>query len=233
MPEIDIPSETLNAIFATGEVLTPDDQPIPLRSGISIVNANALYGAVRERQPKLVVEIGMAHGISSLAIATALHENGGGGRLISIDPYQHARYQGVGMANLRRAGLAGCHTLLEQPDYLALPGLLVDGTQVDIGYIDGYHTFDYTLLDFFYLDKMLPVGGLVGFNDVLWRAVRKVIRFVRTHRQYRELKLAAPDYASHRPFVTTLRRLTRLSKSDRYFEKLAAWEPRYDYFRGF
>ncbi len=229
----EIPSETLTAIFATGEVLTPDGQPVPLRSGISVVNANALYGAVRARRPQLVVEIGMAHGISSLAIATALHENGDGGRLISIDPFQHARYQGVGVANLSRAGLSGCHTLLEQPDYLALPGLLAEGAQVDLGYIDGYHTFDYTLLDFFYLDRLLPVGGVVGFNDVLWRAVRKVIGFVKTHRKYQELKLAAPDYHSHRPFVTTLRRLTRLSKSDRYFEKLAAWEPRYDYFRPF
>ena len=33
--------------------------------------------------------------------------------------------------------------------------------QYDLIFIDGMHTFDYTLVDFFYADMLLPVGGLL------------------------------------------------------------------------
>ena len=46
--------------------------------------------------------------------------------------------------------------------------------------VDGWHTFDYALLDFWYADKMLDVNGVVGFNDCGWRAVSKAIGFVLT-----------------------------------------------------
>ena len=68
-----------------------------------------------------------------------------------------------------------------------LPKLLEKGVVLDLAFIDGWHTFDYTLLDFFYIDKMLRPGGVVLLHDRSWPSKQKVMRFIKTHRKYREL----------------------------------------------
>ena len=80
------------------------------------------------------------------------------------------------MLNLRRAGLDGSPPSRSSGvDYLALPQLVGDRQTIQFAYIDGWHTFDYTLLDFFYVDKMLDPGGVVAFNDCALPSVRRVI----------------------------------------------------------
>ena len=44
--------------------------------------------------------------------------------------------------------------------------------------------FDFTLVDFFFIDPMLNVGGAVAFDDANWPAIRKVCRFVKTNLAY-------------------------------------------------
>ncbi|GJG85086.1 hypothetical protein tb265_02670 [Gemmatimonadetes bacterium T265] len=223
-------------LFDTHQVTDADGQVRTVDSEIGEALADALYRTVLARRPRLVVEIGMANGVSSLAILSALRDaersgSAAGARLISIDPFQHAQWHGVGLTNVARAGLGGAHQLLEQPDYLALPDLLRAGTRVDFAYIDGWHTFDYTLLDFWYVDKMLHAGGVVAFNDCGWRAVHKAIRFVQTHRRYAELDVGLPkNYAAGDPLRTLVRRAMRWNTNDRYFEKREDWEPSWNFY---
>src|SRR6185436_18808594 len=120
----------------------------PVNSEIRRRYAEALYRFVLNQRPKLVVEVGLANGASTLSILTALAAVGGDGRLISIDPFQKTDYREQGLINVERAGLAARHEWVEEADYLSLPRMLGRGTQVDFGYVDGWHTFDYTLLDF-------------------------------------------------------------------------------------
>jgi hypothetical protein len=150
-------------------------------------------------KPQLVVEVGMAYGISTLAILTGLRDLKANGKLISIDPGQSVHFHDVGQTNVQRAGYADNHILFEKYDYLALPQLIQENTKVDFAYIDGWHTFDYTLLDFFLLDKMLCVNGIVGFNDCALPAVRKVLGFVKTHRKYRKIDVGLnPNYITRK-----------------------------------
>jgi hypothetical protein len=39
------------------------------------------------------------------------------------------------------------------------------------------HTFDYALVDFFYIDKMLNIGGVVIFDDLSYPSIRKLCRY--------------------------------------------------------
>ena len=56
---------------------------------------------------------------------------------------------------------------------------------MQFAFIDGWHTFDYTFIDFFYIDRILDVGGVVVFDDTNdYLAVRKVVRYALTHRAY-------------------------------------------------
>lgn len=201
-------------------------------SGIDEPYAEALYRMVLNLRPACCLEIGMAYGVSSLAILTALRQIGEG-RLTSIDPNQSTEFSGAGSQAVRRAGLDAYHTLIERPDFQALPALLDDRVRLDFAYIDGWHTFDYTLLDFFYIDKMLNVGGVVGFNDCGFASVDRVLRFVRSHRRYAEIEVGLPRFRPGLPYVRGAARYLLggpRSEADRYFRKTQAWEPDWDFY---
>jgi hypothetical protein len=175
----------------------------------------------------------MAYGASSLAILTALKEVGEGGQLISIDPSQTNGWHGIGTNNLVRAGLADAHRLIEQLDYVALPQLLQEKLTFDLAYIDGWHTFDHALLDFFYIDKMLSPRGTVGFNDCGFPSVFKAIRFVQTHRNYRELDVGLPPRYYGGMLRSLAKRIIGRNASDRYFEKVSEHSEAHNFYARF
>jgi predicted O-methyltransferase YrrM len=216
-------------------------EQIPIHSSIPPAYAEALYETVLRADPAIVVEVGMAFGASSLAILSALRDGNRDGRLISIDPTQSSDWKGCGLAAIARAGLEKRHELIEDYDYNALPRLLAAGLKIDFAYIDGWHTFDYALVDWWYVDKMLTVDGIVGFNDCSWPAVDKIIKFVLSHRKYHEIDVGLPvTLAGWDHKRELLRRLTFGRKKewyrrweDRYLKKSANWEPKWDFFAPF
>ena len=202
-------------------------------SAIAREYAQALYEAVRRYNPKTVIEVGLANGASAVAIASALASNGAG-RLISIDPNQREQYDSRGLEAMARSGLAQYHELIEEPSYLALPGLLRRGVKADFAYIDGWHSFDYVLVDFFYVDKLLLPDGIVAFNDTGFRSVDKVLRFARQYRKYTEIDVGLKRaYPGRNPVFALRRRLMGLQAQDRYFQKQCDWEPRWDFYAPF
>ncbi|HYG25955.1 MAG TPA: class I SAM-dependent methyltransferase [Caulobacteraceae bacterium] len=218
----------LEAVFASGSVLDAAGNPHPVHSHVPRDFAEALLREVKKRKPRVVLEVGMAYGVSSLAIAYGLQP---GARFISIDPFQNSQWEGIGKANVARTGAA--HELVEELSHFALPRLLAEGLEVDFAYIDGNHTFEAVLLDFFYIDKMLKVGGVVAFNDAGWPAIHRVLRFVTRHRKYREIDVGLPktygkSLRNHIP-----NRLAGRFSADRYFEKVEDFEPRYDFWAPF
>jgi hypothetical protein len=194
--------------------------------GVALEYAIGMYRALVRKNPRIVLEIGMENGASTLTILSALSQLGGDRTLISIDPGQSGYWRSVGLTNVKANGFAHLHRLIEEPDYVALPKLLEQKFTPDAAYIDGWHTFDYVLLDFFYVDKLLPVGGIVGFNDAGWRAIRRVLRFMATHRRYTELDVGIqPNYLGRNVAATVGRRILNVVNNDRWFEKAEAWEP--------
>ena len=57
-----------------------------------------------------------------------------------------------------------------------------------MAFVDGWHTFDYTLIDFFYIDQILKVGGIIAFHDMYGLSKQKVLKYILTHRKYRVMK---------------------------------------------
>jgi predicted O-methyltransferase YrrM len=196
--------------------------------------AIALFRIVVTRQPTTMLEIGMANGASTIAILSALAELGGKRLLISIDPNQSSEWHNVGINNVTANGLMSYHRLIEEPDYLALPNLVREHTPLEAAYIDGWHTFDYTLLDFFYIDKMLAAGGIVGFNDCGYRATSRVLRFVVSHRKYNEIDAGIKQtYKGRNMLFSLARRLLNMPDNDRWFSKTSDWEPAWNYYASF
>lgn len=226
--------DTLSQMLVSNTVIAQDGNGKPLSSGLNEAFLNALYRTVLRHRPGTVLEVGMAYGTSSLAILSALSNLNSPRKLLSIDPNQSSDWNNIGVLNVKRAGFGHLHSIVEQPDYIALPELLKNSTTIDFAYIDGWHTFDSVLLDFFYIDKMLPVGGIVAFNDTGYRAIHRVLQFVRTHRKYEELTVGLRrDYSARNPLVSLARRVTDFSREDRYFQKQKQWEPTWDFYMRF
>ena len=227
----------IKEILVERSAYTLAGEKIPVHSDIGVAHAEALYKTILETRPTTVIEVGMAFGVSSLAILTALREIGLNGKLLSIDPVQTPDWKGCGLAAIARAGLKDRHEMHEDYDYNALPKLLASGLKIEFAYIDGWHTFDYALLDWWYLDRMLRAGGIAAFNDCSWPAVEKAIDFVLSHRKYTEIDVGIPVPRRRkkellRLLTLGLKKLPTLEK-DRYFKKDADWEPRWDFYAPF
>src|SRR5690348_3149944 len=74
--------------------------------GIAVEYAVGLHRAVLAKQPRLMVEIGLANGAATLAILSALADLGGQRQLISIDPGQTKDFDNAGVQNVAANGFA-------------------------------------------------------------------------------------------------------------------------------
>ena len=70
----------------------------------------------------------------------------------------------------------------------ALPDLIRRGHKADFVLINSRHLFDETLVEFYYADKLLPVGGIVAFDDIWMPSIRSVTNFVLRNRRYEVVK---------------------------------------------
>jgi predicted O-methyltransferase YrrM len=186
-------NQTLHELLTTGSTSTPEGDQVALHSHVSAAEVAMLGQLVAELQPQVSLEIGLAYGVSALAICAALPP-AGRARHIVVDPLQsHPQaWRGIGMHNLRRAGFAELVELYEEESCRVLPRLEAAGLRLDFAFIDGAHTFDYALVDFFYVNRMLRVGGVVVFDDADWWAIRRVLRFAVTNLCYSVCRTLPP-----------------------------------------
>lgn len=180
-----MPEATLiDAIYQTGKVEAADGSLLDaFPAALPRFHAGEIERLVRELALTRTLETGMAYGLSTLAIS-GVHEARGVGWHIAIDPYQSSDWGGIGVLNLRRAGLGDRVHVIEARSDEALPRLRDEGVRIDFALIDGLHLFDATLVDFFHADRMLDMGGVVVFHDTWMPAVAQAAAFVRANRAY-------------------------------------------------
>ena len=54
----------------------------------------------------------------------------------------------------------------------------------DFIFIDGWHTFDYTLVDFFYANLLLKINGFIIIDDVLHAGVKSCINYLTSNYKF-------------------------------------------------
>jgi predicted O-methyltransferase YrrM len=174
--------ETSRVEDAEGNLINPFPVATPRETG------TILYELIQEYRCEKTLEIGLAYGLSTLFICQA-HRDKTGGTHIAIDPKQTKLWKSIGLLNIKKAGLEEYFRFFESPSYEVLPKLLLEGEKFDFAFIDGSHFFDYTLVDFFYIDKLLPVGKYVLFDDIWMPGIRKVLHYILRNRNYEIVKL--------------------------------------------
>lgn len=174
----------LAEIESTGMMTLPSGESIKVHSQVGIGSGRVIRHAIEVAKPQLACEVGLAYGISSLYILDAMQQHGGG-RLIGMDPAQHdGTWRGGGLHNIQRAGFAERYEFHENTSQRVLPRLAEAGARIQFGFIDGWHTFDHTLVDFFYIDQMLDMGGVVVLDDVGYPGLRRLAHFIVANRDY-------------------------------------------------
>src|SRR5450755_1812637 len=89
--------------FTEKQIIGNNGERTPLHSSIALSEAETLYRVVRAVKPSVSVEVGLAQGISALAVLQALADNGAGVHHV-MDPFQE-KYGDGGLAMVSRAGL--------------------------------------------------------------------------------------------------------------------------------
>jgi predicted O-methyltransferase YrrM len=178
-------------IYQAGATIDGQGRLAPISSAVTPEQGERLYRLVLSSRPKVTLEIGLACGLSALYICRALRE-AGGIKHIAIDPCQSQDFSSAGMSTLDRAGYGSLVELHEQRSDCCLPRLIEEGVRIDFAFIDGWHTFDYTLVDFHYVHQLLRTGGIVVFHDCQMPSVRRVTRLALTHRDYEQIDWKRP-----------------------------------------
>ncbi len=190
-------NEVLAQILETSAVQDAQGNSYPLNSHIDKAEGDFLTTLIEKYQPKKTLEVGFAYGISALYITDALAKINGKGHHTIIDPCQSDYFKGIGIANLKRAGI-DFYELHESVSEIALPRLLSEGRRFDLALIDGDHRFEYTLIDFFYLNRMMNIGGIIVFDDCQMASINKAIRYILNYPAYKVI--------GHVPVARTMKR---------------------------
>ncbi len=180
----------LAQLLNTGEATAPNGAQVRLHSQLPELEGLLLQSWLERYRPVRLLEIGLAYGISSLFICDAIQQWPVECYHI-IDAFQSGQWQQIGVNNLHAAGFARLVTMYEELSELCLPRFLEQGHRYDFAFVDGWHTFDHVLTEFFYISRMLDVGGVVVFDDVHLPSIHAVLAHVDSYDCYERLALPA------------------------------------------
>lgn len=187
----------IDEIYSAGVVYDELGNPYRLHSHIDRFEGEFIYSLISS-DPNIhaCLEIGCAYGISSLFIGSALAAREKVNYTI-IDPYQSSHWHNVGRANLQRAGIKDFQ-LFEEPSEMILPELArISPQSYDFIFIDGMHTFDHALVDFFYANRLIKIGGHIAFDDCQMPSLVKLIAYVSKYPSYRRIRSRPPSSSGH------------------------------------
>lgn len=137
--------------------------------------APAIYSLVRLLKPEVVVETGVADGVTTSYILRALEDNGRG-KLYSVDLPHYLLPEGKQPGWIVEEGLRGRWELRVGDAAELLPPLLKELKTVDMFLHDSLHTYDHMMFEFRAAWPHLRGGGLflshdVGSNDAFFRFI--------------------------------------------------------------
>jgi predicted O-methyltransferase YrrM len=215
--------ELLNQIFTSKKVSDKNGNEYPSNSGVSKEEGEFIKNIIHKYNAVKTIEVGCAHGLSSLYICSSIKDNPGCSHTI-IDPSQSNDWKGIGISNLEKVGY-NFFKLIEKPSEIALPELLSSGEKFDLGFIDGWHTFDHTLIDFFYLNRLINIGGIIIIDDIRYPSISKLMRYIINYPCYEMIGHVGIEKSKKRKLYDLIDILPF-----RIFSKLFPRKLRYKYF---
>lgn len=207
----------LENIFETKKFINSKNEIIDIHSETRKDQCEYLQNIIRDNNFKKSLEIGFAFGISTLAITEAIVNNGGSH--LVIDKFQNSDWNGDGIDLINQAGYTEKIEFYEEFCYIILPSLLEKERKFDFAYIDSTKQFDWILVNFFYIDKLLEINGIIVFDDVSFPSIRKLLRYIS---QFPNYKVHSQNPKNNR--ISKSRKLARFLKVLPQHDKLLSAE---------
>ena len=201
MPIVSQFNKVIYKIYKTYKIYDELNNEYPFKSGIKQDYGIFLYNMIIKNKMTKTLEIGFANGSSGLFITAALKNlelYGHKTYHVAVDPNQSTQWKNIGALHIKKLGYKNIE-IIEKPDYIALPDLLKERVKntkwleskydsnyekFDMIFIDGWHTFDYTLLDFFYADLLLKVGGYIVVDDAKFDALKELDKYLNSNYKF-------------------------------------------------
>jgi predicted O-methyltransferase YrrM len=140
-------------------------------------DADVLRDLMVNEGARVVIEVGLAYGVSALAIAEALAMNAGADAThVIIDAFQD-HFRESGWNALARAGWDSICTLLRERSQFALPRLASEGFVAEAAFVDGSHIFHNVFVDLVLLRNLVRPGGLIILDDCDLPSVATAVRY--------------------------------------------------------
>lgn len=185
-----------------GGVFLDDSNQKELLNGVQnpIEQAALLVWLARHCPTSLSIEIGFGMGMTScLMLASRVRE------LPRLD-FDHLIFDPFGLGEERGSivesflqrtygqSFRRCH---ERSQFGIANLASVNGdNQCALAFVDGDHSFEGALADFYMLDKVMTIGGLIVFDDAAFPAIETIINFIRCNRpDYQISHLEIPNTA--------------------------------------
>ncbi len=166
----------LQQIFQTRTFSNSKNEIISIHSETSEEEFEFLQTLIKKNNFKASIEVGVAYGLSTLAIVESIAGNGG--KSVALDPFQYDEWGGNGLDLIKQAGYMDSLEFVNELSFKALPRLYDQGHKFDFAYIDSTKILDQLMVDFFFLDKLLEVNGIIVFDDVIFPSIRKLLRYL-------------------------------------------------------
>lgn len=236
------PQLILERLIRDRETFDTNGNRLQVTGTISLLEARYIQDLIIENDFRTCVETGVAYGASTVAICSALSALEGKGEVVKhhgVDPCQLQVYGGAAMAALQECGLDHIFQLHEGPGHLMLPKLIERGVAVDFAFIDGMHTFDYTMIDLFFCDKLLRPGGIMCVHDMNMPGKKKALSYLMKYREYVRLESVKKPFSKRAG--SALKEALRLAPTQSLnylitiepmltLKKVSSFEPGWDFY---
>ena len=169
----------------------PDFPNLPV--AVDRTEGTFLQKIIKDLKAQRTLEIGCAYGVSTLFMCEAAASLPAFAQHIVIDPYQRTQWRGIGLKHVVDAGYGFLVDFREEPSEIVLPSLVKAGVTLDFAFVDGWHTFDQVMTEFYYLNRLIRVGGVIAFDDADRRSVNRAIRHALTYPAYRVYGTSRPE----------------------------------------
>ena len=186
-------TETIDEMLSTGRAVGDDRQAVNISTvAVSGKAGRVLEEAARALAPAGCLEVGCASAMSTLHICRGRLRAGpvASQSMHVMDPKQTKLWKNAGRRALSRAGLLDATVVFyEEPAHAVLPRLLAERTRLQFAFIDGWHMLDYVMVEAFYCDRMLDVGGVIGLHDLWMPGLQAFAAFWCSNRNYEPVTL--------------------------------------------
>ena len=150
------------------------DKVYTLNSNISVDEGLFLFNLIKKYNPKNIIEIGLACGVSAAFILLAMDKKS---KLTSVDPFQKFQWEKFGLVVvdkiIKESKLKKSNHKWEP--YYSHTFFSKKNSKYDLCFIDGDHSYEGTMIDLVGCHNLLEKNGLLVIDDVLHFPVKKAI----------------------------------------------------------